>query len=143
VSLAHCSYCGQRNAPKYAQVTWAWRNANNERVAWRQRLCPGDYAQLVLKWDSEIAPEGSLTCPGCHIDTEYDYDAVYATTFVPGFGKQSYEWPFCGACAVPVRAEAMVNAERLEDRPVGGLESAPNSDPASAVWSQLGIVPRA
>jgi len=142
VSLAHCSYCGQRNSPKYAQVTWAWILADGERSAWRQRLCPGCYAQLVLKWDREVDPTATLTCPACGIDTEFDYDAVYATCYLPHMGKQSFEWPFCGACAVPVHAEAQVNAQRLENRPVGGQESAPNTDSAVLAWAQLGIRPR-
>ncbi len=142
MSLAHCSYCGKRNSDKYAQVTWAWVLADRTRVAWRQRLCPGDYAQLVLKLDRPVDLGETLTCPACGIDTEHDYDAVYATTYVPGLGKQSYEWPLCGACAVPVRAEAMVNAERLLDREAGGQGQAPSTDAARDVWASIGIVPR-
>jgi hypothetical protein len=142
VSLAHCSYCGQRNSPKYSQVTWAWNLADGHRTAYRQRLCPGCFAQLVLKLGEASYVDTTLTCPACGIDTEHDYDAVYATCYLPGMGKVSYEWPLCAPCAVPVRVEAMVNAEHLEDRPVGGLAQAPNTDDATSVWAQLGIEPR-
>jgi predicted RNA-binding Zn-ribbon protein involved in translation (DUF1610 family) len=142
VSLSHCSYCGQRNAAKYAQVTWAWKRADDERVAFRQKLCPGCYAQLLLRLDRPVNLTEALTCPACGIETEHDYDAVYATTFVPGAGKSTFEWPLCAPCAVPVRAEAMVNAERLEDRPVGGLAQAPNTAGPPDPWAALGLVPR-
>jgi hypothetical protein len=142
VSLAHCSYCGQRNSAKYSQVTWAWKRADNTRAAWRQTLCAGCFAQLVLRVDKPDATEGTLTCPACGIDTEHDYDAIYITAFLPGYGKMTYEWPTCGACAVPIRAEAMVNAQLLEDRPVQGPTAAPAQDPSLSAWADLGIVPR-
>jgi hypothetical protein len=142
VSLAHCSHCGERNSAKYSQVTWAWTLADRTRVAYRTRLCPGCFAELVLSLDRPLEPGANLTCPACGIDTENDYDAVYATCYVPGFGKVAYEWPLCGVHAVSVRAGAMHGAERLEDRPVGGPAEAPNTDAALAVWAALGITPR-
>jgi hypothetical protein len=96
----------------------------------------------VLVHDQVIEPDTPLTCPTCGEDTEQDYDAVYATAYVPGGGKLTYEWPFCAVHAVPVRVEAMVNAERLEDRPVGGQDQAPNTDPSTNAWVELGITQR-
>ena len=142
MSLIHCSFCGKREAPKYAQCTWAWQNANRERVAWRQRLCPGCFAVNVLALEKDVAATDPLTCPACGIDTEHDYDAVYLTAYVPGAGKIRYEWPLCAPHAVEVRIRAQENAERLEDRQLGASPQAPSQDDAPDVWASLGIRPR-
>jgi hypothetical protein len=142
VTLIHCSYCGERPGTKLSQLTFAWNNANRERVAFRQRLCAGCFAVNVLALDKPVNPTDSLTCPACGIDTEHDFDAVYATAYVPGFGKISYEWPLCAPCAVETRNRARKNAERLEDRQLGAAAEAPSSNEAPDVWSGLGIRPR-
>lgn len=142
MTLIHCSYCGERPGTKLSQVTFAWQNANRERVAWRQRLCAGCYATNVLGLDRPVVPTDPLTCPACGINTEYDFDAVYATAFVPGFGKLTYEWPLCAPCAVEIRNRAQTNAERLVDRQLGASDAAPSSSDAPDVWAQLGITPR-
>lgn len=142
MTLIHCSYCGERPGTKLSQVTFAWQRADRQRTAYRQRLCAGCFAQNVLGLDKPVVPSDPLTCPSCGIDTEHDFDAVYATAFLPGFGKITYEWPLCAACAVEIRNRAQVNAEHLEDRQLGAPAAAPSPDDATSVWAQLGITRR-
>lgn len=140
--LAPCSYCRKRSESKLAQLTWAWNLADGSRVAWRQRLCIACYATNVLGLDRDTNPEDTLTCPACGVDTEHDYDAVYATAFVPGLGKTRLELPLCAPCAVEVRNRAMLNAERLENRDPVSRGQAPGSGDTSSPWDKLGITPR-
>lgn len=141
--LAHCSYCRKRSDSKLSQVTWAWVLADGvTRVAWRQRLCIACYATNVLGLDREVDPEARLTCPACGIDTEHDYDAVYATAYIPGIGKSRMEFPTCAPCAVEVRNRAMQDALRMEDREPISRGLAPGQEPLRSPWEQLGITPR-
>jgi len=148
VTLYPCSACGARpSGIKLSSVTWAWNNADGQRSAWRQRLCAGCYAQRILSLPL-LAPEAALVCPLCGIGLEPpDMDPVYATSYVPGFGKIDHEWPTCGACAVQLRSSAQENALRLEDRrdQFGGLGPGPRTDtgpiPAADVWASLGLRP--
>ena len=142
MSLIPCDRCGERTKEKLAQVTWAWYRSDNERTAWRQRLCLACMATLVAPlWTSTA--EWSLTCPACGIDTEHDMDPVYATMFIPNSGKMSMECPLCASCAARVRIEAQKGAVRLENRPLEsrGQEPGPSTT-AADTWAALGIVPR-
>jgi hypothetical protein len=140
--LIPCSGCRTRDYDKLSQVTWAWSRADRTRAAWRQRLCVNCFAARVLAIEEPIPADGPLTCPGCHIETEHDFDAVYATAYVPGAGKFRYEFPFCGACAVEVRNRAQQNAELLPERELESRGQAPGLSNTPTAWDQLGIRPR-
>jgi ribosomal protein S27AE len=141
--LIRCSGCLERPEAKLSQVTWAWLNADRQRRAYRQRLCVQCFCTDVLALHQERPSGERLTCPGCHIDTEDDFDAVYITAYIPGAGKVQYELPTCGACAARVRIRAQQNAELLEDRAFESRGQAPGTVPSlTAAWEALGIVPR-
>jgi hypothetical protein len=141
--LVRCSACLERPEAKLSQVTWAWLNADRQRRAYRQRLCVQCFCTNVLALDRERPSGQRLTCPGCGIDTEDDFDAVYVTAFIPGAGKVSYELPLCGVHAAEVRIRAQKNAELLEDRAFVSSGQATGTAPSlTAAWEALGIVPR-
>jgi hypothetical protein len=142
MSLYPCSFCGQRAVGKLASATWAWWNADNSRVAWRQRLCVACYVTNVAGIEAAVEEE-ALNCPLCHTASQSDMDPCYLTIFVPAYGPRRIEMATCGACAVEVRNRALTGAVKLDDRQdsSGGLDSGPQTDPALDVWRQLGIHP--
>lgn len=124
-------------------MTWAWNLANGERTAWRQRLCPGCFAQLVLALPM-LTPEQPLTCPGCGAGTQADMDPLFGTAFLPGMGRMDFEWPTCAPCAVEFRNRAQTGAEHLENRTnsSGAWTQAPEqTNPPSGLdhWNSLGL----
>jgi len=143
MSLIPCDACHKRVPEKLSQVTWAWYQANGERVAWRQRLCTACYCMTVLPMDIPLDLD-ELHCPVCHISTERDMDPIYATAYLPGQGRQQFEFPTCPACAVTVRVRAQEGAIKLEGR--SGVEG-PGASPSTpttreAYWANIGIQPR-
>ena len=143
MSLIPCDYCGTRVPEKLAQVTTAWYRADGERVAYRQRLCTACYCTNVLPLDKETDFK-ELKCPACGISTEHDMDPVYATAYVPGAGRQQFEFPTCAACAVHIRSRAQKGGAKMENRErVDGPVASPSTQPArDAYWAAIGIVPR-
>jgi len=142
VGLIACSFCQERPSEKLSQVTWAWNPQPTTRLAYRQRLCLTCFCTNVLGMDKEIEPTGPLTCPSCGTSSEYDMEPVYATAYIPGTGKMTYEFALCGACAVEVRVRAQTHAELLPDRDPVSRGLAPGNTPGLGAWAQLGIVPR-
>lgn len=143
INLIRCSYCGERPPQRPAQVTWAWRRSDGERTAYRQNLCVTDYCANVLPLDQEIASGEPLQCPGCHVATDDDYDAVYITAFLPGYGKERITAPLCGSCAVEIRNRAQRGAQHLEPQSSGVQGLAPEQAPGSEdVWKSLGRLER-
>jgi hypothetical protein len=142
MSLIPCDFCHKRVAEKLAQTTTAWYTADGHRTAWRQRLCTQCYCTNVLPLDKPIDFD-QLTCPACGISTEHDMDPVYVTVYVPGAGKQQFEWPTCPSCAVTVRARAQEGATKLEDRqPVEGPSAGPSTvTTRESYWTGIGILP--
>lgn len=143
MSLIPCDFCRKRVPEKLCQVTWAWYDANGDRVAYRQRLCTQCFCTNLLPMDVPTDFE-SLTCPACHISTSEDMDPCYATAYIPGQGKQSFELPTCAPCAVRVRVAAQQGSSRLEDRgPVEGPGPSPSTQSTrESYWSGIGIIPR-
>lgn len=82
-------------------------------------------------------------CPVCGGEPDETLDGTWATSFIPEYGKLAIEMATCAACAVGVRAAAMVGATVLPDRQgeFGGLGPQTNATSAS-VWESLGIRPR-
>lgn len=141
--LVRCSGCSQRPESKFANVTWAWRNADGARRAYRQRLCVACFVQHVLAIHKDMPADARLTCPGCGIDTDDDYDAIYVTAFLPGSGKETYEYPTCGACAARIRIWVTEHGQLLEEIESRGQEQAPSTPtPWQEVLRGLGIQPR-
>lgn len=141
MTLVRCSSCDGRGPEKLAQVTWAWYRADQERTAYRQRLCMTCFCTNVLPLDKPLDFVGGLTCPACGIDTEHDMDACYVTAFLPGQGKVSYELPTCASCAVDIRARAQIGAQRLENREIGsrGQDLGPSTPVTRSPWAALGL----
>jgi ribosomal protein S27AE len=142
MSLIPCDYCHKRVAEKLAQATTAWYRADGQRVAWRQRLCTQCYCTNILPLDKPVDFD-NLTCPACGISTEHDMDPTYVTVYVPGAGKNQFEWPTCSACAVKVRGRAQEGAVKLEDRQsVEGPSAGPSTmTTRESYWSGIGIIP--
>jgi len=137
--LVPCGYCNARDKGKNAWLVWAWNRADNQRVAYRQRLCvtcvATNLAPLLLN-----AQEEPLSCPACHADAGEQMDPIYLTYILPGWGKEQAEFATCGACAVEVRNRAQRGGELLEDRQVGVGAAAPTLT-ATSVWDALGLKP--
>jgi len=142
MSLIPCDFCTKRVPEKLAQVTTAWYQADQQRVAWRQRLCTACFCMNVLPLDKEMNFD-ALTCPACGISTDHDMDPVYVTAFVPGGGRQQFEFPTCAACAVEIRNRAQHGAVKLEgSESRGASASSPSTPPTrESYWSNLGIRP--
>ena len=142
MSLIPCDFCGKRVPEKLCQATWAWYQANGDRVAWRQRLCTACYCTNVLPLNLPMDFE-ALKCPSCGISTEHDMDPCYATVFVPGGGREQFEFPTCAPCAVEIRNRAQHGASRLEGGERRGAGPGPSTPTTrESYWSGLGIIPR-
>jgi|GEM_PF-3534967 len=142
--LTPCSFCGEHRAgEKLSNATWAWWRADNERVAWRQRLCVGCYVTNVSPLEQGCAEE-PYDCPVCHTAPGEAVDPTYLTIFIPGWGRRRLEMATCGPCAVEVRNRAQVGSRKLDDRRLQseGQDPGPQTDPSLAAWQALGILPR-
>jgi len=140
MSLIPCDACHKRVAEKLCQATWAWYADNGERVAYRQRLCTACYTTSVLPFDKPVDFD-SLNCPGCGISTEHDMSPVYCTVYIPGMGREQFEFPTCPSCATQMRANAIVGGVQLDNRPrVEGPGDGPStSTTRESYWSSIGI----
>jgi hypothetical protein len=142
MSLYPCSACGERTSVgvSLCQATWAWWRADNQRVAYRQRLCVACFAMTIAPL--EVASrEQTMTCPACGIDTSEDMDPVYCTAYVPSLGRVRLELPCCAPCAAELRLRAQKGAQKLEDRVDGFVGRGPRTE-APSPWEELGIEPR-
>jgi hypothetical protein len=124
------------------QVTWGWRRADGIRIAYRGRLCASCFASKIAPLAISYKGVDALTCPSCGIGTEDDMDAVYSTSYIPGYGEFRTESPFCGACAATYRVWVLDHSWQLEDQrgAAGGPTTHPSGD---EVLRSMGIVPRA
>lgn len=143
MSLIPCDHCRQRVPEKLCQTTWAWYGPDGNRVAYRQRLCTQCYVTLVLCWDKPL-DMSALTCPGCGISTDQDMDPCYATSYLPGSGKQQLEIPTCAACAGILREAARDGGQLLGDRErVEGPGASPSTPTTrESYWASIGVLPR-
>lgn len=144
MSLLPCSYCHERFLGKAISVSWAWWRADQSRSAWRQRLCPACWRKLLGDVEAKTR-ENPFLCPVCGGAPDETMDPTYATSFIPDYGPLRLEMATCAGCAVPVRAEAMVGATKLDDRRVGsgGQDPGPQTNATgAAIWESLGIRPR-
>jgi hypothetical protein len=139
--LVRCAECNRRTDDQPSQVTFAWRRADLVRVAYRCRLCRACLAERCAHVLRRYEGEERLTCPGCGIDTEDDFDAVFTTAYIPSYGKVAGEAPFCGACAAIYRNWVLDKCQLLEDTlgATGGPQQHPSGD---EVLRAMGIEPR-
>lgn len=140
--LVKCNGCDERPSDKLTQVTYAWRRADNVRVAYRARLCAACFMSKVSPLAIDYAGVETLTCPSCGIATEDDMDAVYTTSYIPGYGEFRTESPFCPPCAATYRVWVLDHSWQLEDQ--RGATGSPSTHPsADEVLRSMGILPRA
>jgi hypothetical protein len=140
VSLYPCSSCSQRVPGKLCQIYWAWFQADDVRVAYRQRLCMTCFSASVYAPMLD-AMNDLVSCPICHAGTASDMDPVYATIYIPGQPQIQSEMALCGPCAVEMRNRALVGAEKLPDRRDESGGSSPPTISAADSWAALGIRP--
>lgn len=140
MSLIPCDSCAKRVPEKLSQATWAWYGPEGVRVAYRQRLCTACYVTHVLPYDKPLEMD-ALTCPGCGIGTDHDMDPVYATVYVPGAGREQFEFPTCSACAGIMREFATATGTRLENRErVEGPGASPSTPTTrESYWASIGL----
>jgi len=140
MSLIPCDFCRRRPPEKLAQVTTAWYRADGERVAYRQRLCTQCFCTNVLPLDKEMDFD-NLTCPACGVSTDHDMDPVYCTAYVPGSGRQQFEFPTCAPCAVEIRNRSQQGGVKMENRErVDGPVASPSTPTTrESYWSSIGI----
>lgn len=138
MSLIPCDFCHKRVVEKLSQTTWAWYADDGTRVAYRQRLCTTCYCANVLPLDKPMDMD-ALTCPGCGTSTEHDMSPMYATVYIPGSGREQFEFPTCPSCATELRARAEEGATRLENRErVEGPGAGPSTPPTrDSYWSEI------
>jgi len=141
MSLFKCSLCDQRVPGKLSQATWAWWRADNKRVAYRQRICLGCFAEHIAPLEVS-SREWSMTCPCCGANSEFDMDPVYLTIYVPTVGPLRLEMPTDAACAVKLRVLAQTNAEPLDDSGGQFGGQGPSPQTPAGPWAALGIQPR-
>jgi hypothetical protein len=138
--LVPCDSCGSRDRGKNSWVCWAWNRADNERVAYKQRLCLQCFMANALPL-IQAAFDGQFACPVCHSDPGQQLDPIYLTYIVPGHDKEQADLALCAPCAVEVRIRAQVGAELMHDREQGVGAYAPTQSPTTA-WDALGLRPR-
>lgn len=139
MSVFHCGQCDQRTHGKLGTIYWAWFNADDRRIAYRQRLCAPCFANNVLGLyqDAETNPNN---CPSCHAGVGGDLDAIYATVYLPKREAIELVLPACAVCAVPLREQAKHGAKLLEDREEGVRGRSPSTSPTNA-WDAMGLAP--
>lgn len=142
MALARCQGCGDRIQDKPFRVYFHWQRADGVRLGYKARLCLTCFASKLAPLDIDRDAQNRLTCPSCGIDTEDDYDAVYANAFVPRYGMRRIEAPFCNACAANYRLWVQAGSERLEDSGEGPRGPSPTLS-GGEVLRGLGIEPRA
>lgn len=143
MSLYPCSFCGRKSTEKMSNATWAWWTADQQRVAWRQRLCIECFVTNVAGLEQSTRDD-PFNCPACHTDQSDDLDPVYLTVFLPGVGPLRLEMATDPKCAVEIRNRALQGAHKLEDRETqfGGQDPGPRTSNTPSAWAALGIAPR-
>jgi hypothetical protein len=132
--IRSCGACQTRLFGKAAGVYWAWYTVADVRLAYRQTLCIGCYAERVAPL--QVASEDpTYTCPACHASTVDDNDMVFATIYLPGGPPFRVDMATCGPCAALVRIFAQQGAARLPDRELEAAEARGLGPSASDPWS--------
>ena len=132
-----CSYCGERQRQKTAQI-YTWWYVGEDRVAFKLHTCADC---LVERWAKILQMSNSTstdepTCIGCGGSLEGDDSPVYLILYLPRQPERAYELDFDAACAARICADTSDFGKRLENRGAEGRGprfSAPDPSP----WDSL------
>ena len=118
MSIRPCSLCAKRVPGKLSSVYWAWFVGDNERIAWKQRLClpclGSTFAETLR--NAKSASMEDITCPACGGASEADMDPVFCVLYLPKSDPAEYELNLDAACAASLRSNIYGHGERLENR---------------------------
>ena len=113
-----CSMCNQRVVGKLSSAYWAWFTADEERIAWKQKLCLGCLSNHFLPTLRNVNSDltGPSICPACGGTSADDADPVYLVLYLPKADPREFELNTCAACAAKIRVSIVGQGERLENR---------------------------
>lgn len=118
MSIRPCSLCSKRVQGKLATAYWAWFVGENERIAWKQRLClpclSTTFAAILRNAKSALTED--ITCPACGGQSEVDMDPVFCVLYLPKTDPQEFELNTDAACAASLRSSIFEHGERLANR---------------------------
>jgi len=138
MALFPCSVCGQRKPGKLAALYNAWFDGQQNRTAYRQRVCLECLqASFVELFKKELGREtDDHACLHCGGNANGNSDAVYCTLYLPKEEPREFALLFCGECSPVVKDAFKTGAEPLADRGV----SVRGPSPTAPQWgSALGL----
>jgi len=132
-----CSYCGERQRQKMAQV-YVWWYVDETRVAYRMHTCPSclvdQWAKILQSSNSTLT--GEATCIGCGGLLDDDAGVVYCNLYIPKQTAREYELDLDAQCATMIYATTSDFGKRLEDR--GARAEGPRaSAPQPSAWDSI------
>lgn len=132
-----CSYCGERQAVKLAQI-YVWWYVEEDRVSYRLHTCPDCVVERwakILQTSSSISRDAD-TCIGCGGSLETDDSPVYFNLYLPKMEAREYELDFDAACVAKICGDTSEFGTRLADRGSRG-EGPRASAPQPSAWDSL------
>lgn len=132
-----CSYCGERQRAKTAQI-YTWWYVGEDRISYKLHTCADC---LVERWKALLLTSNStstdeVTCIGCGGSLENDDSPVYLNLYLPKQPEKQYVLDFDAACAVRICADISDFGKRLENRGAQG-EGPRSSAPQPSAWDSL------
>jgi len=132
-----CSYCGERQRDKCAQI-YIWWYVNEDRVSYRLWCCAecaaDRWAKILRSSNSTLT--GEPTCLACGGGLEKDDSPVFLNLYLPKAEAREYELDLDAACAVTIFADTSEFGQRLADR--GARDQGPRtSAPEPSAWDSL------
>jgi hypothetical protein len=137
VARGACSYCGERQRVKPAQV-YVWWYVGEDRVSYKLLTCPeclGARWQKILQ-TSNLASTGPITCIGCGGLLETDDSTVYLNLYLPKQPERQFELDFDAPCAESIFGDISEYGTRLANRGAQG-SGAGNLAPEPSPWDSL------
>lgn len=138
--VKRCTRCQDTQTASLTWTSAAWVRADGVRRAYAHKLCDTCVAAKVAPVHT-ASESPVMTCPGCGIGTQDDYDAIWLTFIPRGVGKFRADAPFCAPCAAQYRIWFQEGARELEDRDssASGLVAATRPT-AEQTLTALGLV---
>jgi len=132
-----CSYCGQRQREKMAQM-YIWWYVNEDRVSYKLHTCSGC---LVERWQKILQTSSSTstdadTCIGCGGSLESDDSPVYLNLYLPKQEAREFELDFDAQCVATICVDTSEFGSKLADRGSRG-EGPRSSAPQPSAWDSL------
>ena len=136
VSFFPCSSCGQRAVGKLAAIYANWFAEDDQRQAYRMRLCVECLTKLMVELKKHSSGDSGLLtiCPLCGEDSSQNLSGVYLTIYPPKQPEREYALTMCSSCAPLLQAPFLERGDKLGDRSVG---AAAPTNATSAEWSQV------